>query len=150
MTLAIAAENPLSSDGRALIAGSEAALRKVYSADECFTFSADELTRPGISFFVARQSGAPVGCVALCNCADYAEIKRLFVTPEARGTGTARALMAHLEAAARAGGHRCLRLETGPRLAGAVALYRKLGYNQRGPFGAYAEHPASLFMEKTL
>ncbi len=129
----IATESPLAPDGLALIEGSEAAPRDVCTKDECFTFSPAELAHPGIAFFVARQNGAPVGCVALCNCGDYAEIKRLFVTP-----------------AARAGGHTVIRLETGPRLAAAVALYRTLDYNQRGPFGTYAEHPASLFMENCL
>ncbi len=150
MTLIIAAEDPLAPDSLALLDGSEAALRAVYSADECFTFSARELARPGITFFVARRSDAALGCVALCDCRDYAEVKRLFVRPEARGTGAGRALMAHLEAAARAAGHRIVRLETGPRLAAGVALYRALGYTERGPFGDYADHPASLFMEKAL
>ncbi len=150
MTLAIAIEDPLSPDGLALIEGSEAALRELYTPEECFTFSPRELTAPGISFFVARRNGRPEGCVALCACGDYAEVKRLFVIPEARGTGTARALMTRLEAAARAAGHKIIRLETGPALTAAVALYHALGYSRRGPFGPYAAHPASLFMEKHL
>jgi putative acetyltransferase len=150
MTLTITTEDPLSPEGLALIEGSEAALRAVYTPDECFTFTPEELAAPGISFFVARRNGRPVGCVALADCGDYAEIKRLFVRPEARGAGIARGLMAHLEAAARRAGHGLIRLETGPRLAAALALYRALGYKERGPFGTYADHPASLFMEKRL
>ncbi len=150
MTLTIAAEDPLAPDSLALREGSEAALRAVYSADECFTFAADELARPDITFFVARQNDTALGCVALRDCRDYAEVKRLFVHPQARGTGAGRALMAHLENAARAAGHSVIRLETGPRLAAAVALYRALGYSERGPFGPYTAHPASLFMEKAL
>ncbi len=150
MTLTITTEDPLSPDGLALIEGSEAALREVYTPEECFTFSPRELAAPGISFFVARRNGRPVGCVALCDCGDYAEVKRLFVAPEARGTGTGRALMTHLEAQARSRGHRLIRLETGPRLTSGVALYERLGYRRCGPFGSYRDHPASLFMEKAL
>ena len=150
MSLRITAESPLSAEARALLDGSENALRQVYTPDECFTFAAEELARPQNTFFIARRNGAPAGCIALCDCGKYAEIKRLFVRPEARGTGTGRALVRHLETAARKAGHHQVRLETGPRLAAGVALYRALGYTERGPFGDYAAHPASLFMEKAL
>ncbi|MCT8159192.1 GNAT family N-acetyltransferase [Pseudoruegeria sp. SHC-113] len=151
MTLTIAAESPLTPDAAALIEGSEAALREVYSEDECFTFTAAELAAPGITFLVARTAGGtPAGCVALCECDGYGEVKRLYVTPQGRGRGTARALMADLEARASALGLPSVKLETGEKLAAAVALYSDLGYTVRGPFGAYEEHPASLFMEKPL
>jgi putative acetyltransferase len=150
MTLTIAQESPLSETGRALIAGSQAALRAVYTADECFTFTPDELAKPSIRFFVARRDGQPVGCVALCDCGHYAEIKRLYVAPTAQNSGTGRKLMSHLEQAARQLGHRIIRLETGPKLTAGVALYQKIGYQIRGPFGDYADHAASLFMEKHL
>ncbi|SLN29867.1 putative N-acetyltransferase YsnE [Pseudoruegeria aquimaris] len=151
MALTIAAESPLTEEAAALIEGSEAALREVYSAEECFTFTAAELAAPGITFLVARTGdGTPAGCVALCDCGTYGEVKRLFVTPEGRGRGTARALMADLEARAAAAGLASVRLETGDKLAAAVALYTDLGYHVRGPFGAYEDHPASLFMEKPL
>ena len=150
MSLKIARESPVSSDGRALIDGSEAAIRSVLDQDECFTFTADELDRPDIDFFVARLRNKPIGCVALCHYAAYAEIKRLFVTPAARGTGTARALMHYFEAEARNAAHTIIRLETARVLAAGVALYRSIGYKNRDPFGDYAPHPASHFMEKNL
>ncbi len=150
MTLTITQESPLTEEARALIRGSEAALRAVYTIDECFTFSAEELDSPDIQFFVARQGDIPLGCVALCTCEGYAEIKRLFVTPAARGNGAARQLMRHLETRAQNQNNKIIRLETGPKLAAGVALYKRLGYQTRGPFGDYPDHPASLFMEKTL
>ncbi|RMD49521.1 MAG: GNAT family N-acetyltransferase [Alphaproteobacteria bacterium] len=148
----IGRERPTGPDGRALIAGSEAALREVYTPEECFTLDAAELEAPGIDFLVARDaaSGAALGCVALVGCDGYGEIKRLFVRPEARGRGVGDALMQAAEARARDRGFALVRLETGPRLAAAVALYRRRGYRERGPFGDYAPHPASLFMEKAL
>lgn len=150
MSLTITAESPLTPDAHRLIEGSEQALRAVYSEDECFTFTAQELDSPDITFLVARINGAAQGCVALVNCGQYGEVKRLFVLPVARGTGAARALMAALETRALAMGLSEVRLETGDKLAAAVALYQALGYAKRGPFGAYEAHPASLFMGKTL
>lgn len=150
MPLTIAIESPLSADANRLIDGSEAALRAVYSVDECFTFTAAELDSPQISFFVARQDGVAIGCVALVDCGSYGEVKRLFVTPHARGTGAARALMDTLEQHAAAHNLSHILLETGDKLAEAVRLYARLGYVERGPFGAYQLHPASLFMGKQL
>lgn len=150
MPLTIAIESPLSTDAHTLIDGSEAALRAVYSADECFTFTAAELDSPQISFFVARQDGAAIGCVALVVCGTYGEVKRLFVTPQARGTGAARALMDALERHAATLNLPEILLETGDKLAAAVRLYSNLGYREQGPFGAYETHPASLFMGKQL
>ncbi len=149
-TLTLDTESPLASEGRWLIEGSEAALREVYTEDECFSFTADELDKPNVDFFVARTGTDPVGCVALVRYADYAEVKRLYVDSSARGLGVAKALMDHLEAGAKAAGITDLRLETGPKLAAAVALYTARGYGECGRFGDYQDHPASLFMAKDL
>jgi len=144
-------ESPLTGDGQALIAESQGALEAVYDASEIFSFSAAELARPDTHFLVARgDGGEALGCVALVECAGYAEVKRLYVRPEGRGRGTARLLMAALEAKAAQLGLAEVLLETGGRLVPAVVLYESLGYRVRGPFGAYPEHPASLFMGKRV
>lgn len=143
-------ESPLTTDAETLIAGSEQALRAVYTEDECFTFTAAELDQPEVDFLVARRVGAAVGCVAMVKCNGYAEVKRLYVSADARGTGLAVKLMAALEAKTHAEGLQIVRLETGEKLAAAVALYKRMGYVVCGPFGDYQEHPASLFMEKVL
>ena len=150
MPLTISPESPLSADGCALIEGSQAARVDVFSPDEIFTFSPEELATPDVTFLVARDGGLAMGCVAMVDCGTYAEVKRLYVPDAGRGRGTARALMAALERQARAQGKTHVMLETGDALVPAVALYRALGYDVRGPFGTYPEHPASLFMEKVL
>lgn len=148
MSVAVAEASPVSETGRALIAASQAALLAVFGPEEIFSLSAEELAAtPGMTFYVADGG---LGCVASLDCGDYAEVKRLFVADAGRGRGVARALMARLEQDARAAGKTWVRLETGPELAPALALYRALGYAARGPFGPYADHPASLFMEKRL
>ncbi len=147
----IAVEDPLTEDALGLIEGSEAALRAVYTPDECFAYSPKELAAPNVRFYLARNGqGAPMGCVAAADMGTYVEVKRLFVSPEAQGTGLGRALMAHLEADAKAAGHTLVRLETGDLLVSACALYERIGYMRRGPFGDYEEAEASTFMEKAL
>lgn len=39
-------------------------------------------------------------------------------------------------------------LETGISQPEALGLYERSGYARRGPFGAYAEDPLSVFMHK--
>lgn len=150
MTLTITPESPLTAEGRRLIDGSQAALLEVFTPDEIFTFSPEELASPDTTFLVARDETMALGCVAMVDCGSYVEVKRLFVPPEGRGRGIARLLMADLEASAANAGKEAIRLETGDALKPAVALYTALGYRVRGPFGDYPEHPASLFMEKLL
>lgn len=146
----VAIESPLTDDARALIAGSEVAMRTVFSEDECFTFSPEELDKSNIAFFVARQNAAAMGCVALVSNAEYGEVKRLFVPDRARGLGIAKTLMTHLESHACSDELPKINLETGPQLTAAVSLYTKLGYKTCAAFGNYKAIPASLFMEKPL
>ncbi len=146
----VSQESPVTDDGHRLINGSEAALRAVYSADECFTFTADELLDDKVAFFVARKAGKAMGCVALVNEGAYGEVKRLYVPDHARGLGMAKILMAHLEAQAKAQGLQSVKLETGDKLAAAVTLYKSLGYTVCEKFGPYADDPVSLFMQKAL
>ncbi len=68
----------------------------------------------------------------------------------ARGRGIARGILAALEQAARDEGVQLMQLETGVHSPEALALYRRAGYRERGPFGPYAPDPLSVFMEKSL
>lgn len=150
MTTEITLESPVSDSSRALIDGSETALRAVFSEDECFTFSPEELDNADTDFLVARVDGQPVGCVALVDMGAYGEVKRMFVDPAARGQGIAQALMAALETRARERGLTDIKLESGPPLVAALALYRSLGYAECSPFGGYEAIEASVFMQKSL
>lgn len=100
------------------------------------------------TFLLARSDGLPIGCVGLKGGSDYGEIKRLWVSPAARGLGLARRLMTEAEAAARALGITLLRLDTNSALPEAVALYRKTGWTEIARFN---DDPyPDRFFEKAL
>lgn len=103
----------------------------------------DELTRPAGLLLLARLRGRPIGCGALkFHPRRPAELKRMWVAPEARGLGIGRRLLLELERLARDHGVRTLRLETNGSLTEAIALYRKTGYREVPAFNdePYAHH----------
>ncbi|MFE3518420.1 GNAT family N-acetyltransferase [Streptomyces sp. NPDC059166] len=79
-----------------------------------------------------------------------AEIKRMFVTAEARGQGLARRILAALEADARAAGRTRMVLETGDQQPEAIALYTSSGYTPCPKFGHYRTYDSSICMAKSL
>jgi GNAT superfamily N-acetyltransferase len=79
-----------------------------------------------------------------------AEIKRMYVVPEARGRGLSRVVLAALEDDARAAGRSRMVLETGTAQPEAVALYESSGYALCTKFGLYRETAESLCYAKSL
>jgi GNAT superfamily N-acetyltransferase len=65
------------------------------------------------------------------------EIKRMWTNADYRRQGYAMAVLAELESIARGLGYQRLLLETGPAQPEALALYRRLGYRETGPYGRY-------------
>ena len=144
-------ESPDQPEVRMLIAELDAYLYSIYPAESVYALDIASLCKPNVSFAVLRDAaGNAVGCGAVVMQPGYGEIKRVYVRPQARGQGLARRLMAALEAKAVEHGARTCMLETGPAQAEALALYERLGYRCRGPFGDYPADPHSLFMEKKL
>ncbi|MEU6387977.1 helix-turn-helix domain-containing GNAT family N-acetyltransferase [Streptomyces sp. NPDC046939] len=102
-----------------------------------------ELRPPRGLFLVARLHGEPVGCGGLkLPPGAPAEIKRLWVSPRARGLGLARRLLAELEERAARHGSDRVRLDTNKALEAAVRLYRTSGYREVPAFNdePYAHH----------
>lgn len=109
----------------------------------------EEMILPAGLFLLATLAGEPVGCGALKFHQDEpAEIKRMWVSPTARGLGLGRRLLAELESRAADHGATAVRLETNRALAEAIGLYRSSGYREVKPFNAerYAHH----WFEKAL
>jgi GNAT superfamily N-acetyltransferase len=143
----IEVEDPTSADARWCIEQYFAELNERFSAgfDPAQSISADaqELTPPAGALLIARLRGRPVGCGALKLHAEApAELKRMWVAPEARGLGLGRRLLVELERYARAQGVSVVRLETNRALEEAIQLYRASGYREVPAFNAepYAHH----------
>lgn len=79
-----------------------------------------------------------------------AELKRMYVTPEARGLGLARRILAALEADARAAGRTRMVLETGTKQPEAIKLYESSGYEPCAKFGHYRFEDLSRCFAKPL
>ncbi|RFU88665.1 GNAT family N-acetyltransferase [Streptomyces triticagri] len=79
-----------------------------------------------------------------------AELKRMYVTPEARGLGLARRILAALEDDARSAGRVRMVLETGTMQPEAIRLYETSGYTPCDKFGLYRFHEESRCFAKTL
>jgi DNA-binding MarR family transcriptional regulator len=92
---------------------------------------------------LARLSGQPIGCGALRTLErGVGEIKRMWVSPAARGLGLGRRLLSELEQVARKRRMRTLRLDSNGSLAEALQLYRASGYLEIERFNdnPYAQH----------
>ncbi len=108
-----------------------------------------ELRPPGGVYLVAYQDGRAVAGGGVRRLDQgVAEIKRMYVRPEARSRGVARALLRALEEAALSLGYRVARLDTGPKQVHGLALYRSSGYGEVAP---YNDNPFACFWgEKQL
>ena len=148
ITLAI--ESPRQAEVTHLPEALDAYQGALYPTESNHFLDVEALAASNVRFFVARRGAQAVGCGALRIAAGYGELKRMFVTPDARGLGLGRLILDRIEEEARREGLGCLRLETGIHQPEALGLYRSAGYAEREAFGEYALDPLSVFMEKTL
>ena len=145
--------DPFAPDVAVLLRHSEEYARSLYPPESVHMIPVEELVSPSVRFLVARDqdTGRLLGCGAVVLHADgWAELKRMFVDPAARRRGVGTAILDALERLARAEGVAVIRLETGTRQGEAIALYRRFGYQVRGPFADYWDDPLSVFMERRL
>jgi ribosomal protein S18 acetylase RimI-like enzyme len=121
----------------------EARFEAGFEPGRSISAEADELTEPRGLVLIARLRDEAIGCGALkLHGPDPAEIKRMWVSPTARGLGLGRRLLRELEEHARQRGSTTARLETNRALTEAIALYQSAGYVEVGRFNdePYADH----------
>jgi DNA-binding MarR family transcriptional regulator/GNAT superfamily N-acetyltransferase len=149
----IVIEDPTTPDARWCFEQYFAELDERFDAgfDPSLSIPADatELTSSSGLLLLARMRGRAVGCGALkLHSNAPAELKRMWVSRDARGLGVGRRLLTELEGHARAAGATVVHLETNRTLTEAISLYRRSGYVEVAAFNdePYADH----WFEKTL
>jgi len=88
-------------DARTLIEELDGELSGQYPPEQRHGFSVDRVFQPDVRFFVARLDGDAVGCGGVAFDDGFAEVKRMYVRPRARGRQVADAILARLETEAR-------------------------------------------------
>jgi GNAT superfamily N-acetyltransferase len=146
--------SPIESDAaQRLIRALNAELSAIYPEPGANHFRLDPAeVAPGRgAFLVAYDGDRPIGCGAIrLLTPERAEVKRMYVDPEARGLGVGRRILELLEQEARTLGARQIVLETGSRQLAALALYERAGFRRIDEFGEYAGSPLSVCLAKTL
>jgi len=109
-----------------------------------------EYAPPGGVLLIARDGDAAAGCVALRRIdAETGEMKRMYVRERYRGGGLGRRLALAVIGDAKQRSYSRVVLDTLPKLASAIALYRDLGFRETGPYLA-SPTPGALCFELKL
>jgi DNA-binding MarR family transcriptional regulator/GNAT superfamily N-acetyltransferase len=145
--VSIGVEDPATADARWCIEQYFAELNARFESgfDPTVGISASphELVPPYGLLLLARMRERPMGCGALkFHPGAATELKRMWVSPDARGLGLGRRMLAELEQQARTAGSHVVRLETNRALVEAIQLYRASGYREVERFNdePYAHH----------
>jgi putative acetyltransferase len=123
-------------------------IRALYPEEFAHTFRLDELSLG--RFYIVRRNRAIVGCGAMVPYdKDTRELKHIFIDASARGLGGGKALLSHIEQAARLDGVVTMILETGDQQPEAIGLYRRFGYHECCPY-VTNPLPHAIFMAKLV
>lgn len=130
------------------------------SPPECvFALDFNGLRRPEITFLTAWLEGELVAMGALKELTPttateggHGELKSMRTSPRHLRQGAAQAVLTELLNLARQRGYARVSLETGstPHFDAAIAMYRRFGFEECGPFADYREDPFSRFMKVQL
>ncbi len=136
---------------RALIEALDEYRKSLYPLEFTHHVPPEKLKSPPIVFLAAYEDDQLLGCGGIdFTDPDYAEIRKMYVEPAARGKGVGDLLLKALEQQARQRQYHLICLETGKFQEPAMGLYQKHGYQPSKAFGSYQENPYSRYYSKTL
>ena len=145
-----------SPDVQALCAAQQAEMLELYEGEADIGPSRDApmfVPPRGVFVVVRDDGGRALACGGITRFhldESRAEIKRMFVVPDARGRGLGRLVLAELERHARELGFAALVLETGDKSDAALALYRNSRFERISCWPPYDSRSLSLCFEKVL
>lgn len=151
-SVSLCTSSPADPEAAALILELNEWLNELYHPDDNhFSMEADEVSGNRGTFVLARLEGRPAGCGGVRLLDDgRAEIKRMYVRPEARGRGIGRRILLHLEQEARTRGAQQLLLEMGGEQPEARSLYSSFGLEPVPCWGEYLATAQSVCLGKYL
>ncbi len=159
--LELAPADPLAPESLRLAAALWAELSAIYPEQTAPPFPPRDIVGDRAVLLLASLGGVAIGCGAVrplpgdppANGPEAlvtAEIKRLYVAPEARGRGIAAAILDQLESWARTHGYERVQLETGGRQPAAIHLYEESGYARIPCYAHHAADPLAVCFAKSL
>jgi putative acetyltransferase len=110
---------------------------------------------PRAAYFVAEVDGKIMGGAGfgplLGGDESTAELKKMYLLPEARGLGLGKGLMEALLPLVAAGGYSRLYLETMPEMKDAIRVYEKYGFEAlTRPMGNTGHHGCQAFYVRSI
>jgi len=123
-------------------------LGAAYESHQRHGLAIEQLFEPNVRLFLARLDGLAAGRTGVAIFDDYAEVKRMYTRPAARGRGVAKALLRKIVDETREAGKSVLCLETGTYQQEAIGLYEAMGLQPTGPFGTYAGNACSQHQDQ--
>jgi putative acetyltransferase len=122
----------------------------LYGIEKCTLETPEQMLKNGAYMLGAFQGNEILGMGAVKLLDNYAEIKRMYISQEARGKGMASGILKELESHVRKNGINIIKLETGDQHTEAMALYEKHGFRKCARFGNYPVNDISVYYEKNL
>ncbi|WP_414827891.1 GNAT family N-acetyltransferase [Alteromonas sp. H39] len=153
MTVTIGRDNLTDAGVAQLLNQHLADMRKYSPAESIHAITPEQLRHPSLSFWSARSDIKVVGCGALKHYSDDSgEVKSMKTDPGYIRQGIAGSILTMIIDEARKRNYASISLETGTHEAfhPAIALYKRFGFDECGPFGDYRLDPYSCFFRLAL
>lgn len=126
-------------------------MKEITPPESVHALGVARLRSPEITVWSAWDGDVLLGCGALKVLSPTSgEIKAMRTADAHRRQGVGSKVLEHIIAEAQRRGYSRLYLETGASadFSAAQRLYRRHGFEYRGPFGDYVDDPNSVFMAK--